>query len=177
MLSGMRDMSVTEQRYRAVLDLISEGRTVMDVAGQWGVNRRTVHRWLARYEAQGLEGLPDRSHRPEQCPHKMSAEVEVLVLELRRTHPYWGARRLVVELGRKGASPAPSQRHDIEKADPPFSPGDSNDYFWVVAASGNLGVGPSHGCCGVGSPPYDPKKGWSMAIIPGHSWSSASKHL
>ena len=109
MLSDMRDMSVTEQRYQAVLDVISEGRTVMDVAGQWGVNRRTVHRWLARYEAQGLEGLPDRSHRPEQCPHQMSAEVEVLVLELRRTHRYWGARRLAVELGRKGVRSAPSE--------------------------------------------------------------------
>ena len=44
----MRAISVTEQRYQAVLDMIAEGRTVMDVAGQWGVNRRTVHRWLAR---------------------------------------------------------------------------------------------------------------------------------
>jgi transposase InsO family protein len=105
----MREMSVTEQRYQAVLDVISEGRTVKDVAGQWGVDRRTVHRWLARYEADGLEGLPDRSHRPEQCPHQMPAEIEVIVLELRRTHRYWGARRLVLELIRKGISPAPSR--------------------------------------------------------------------
>ena len=55
-------MSVTEQRYQAVLDVIAEGRAVMEVGSQWGVNRRTVHRWLARYEAAGLEGLPDRSH-------------------------------------------------------------------------------------------------------------------
>jgi transposase InsO family protein len=102
-------MSVTEQRYQAVLDVIAEGRTVMDVAGQWGVNRRTVHRWLARYEAAGLEGLPDRSHRPERCPHQMPAEIEVLVLELRRTHRYWGARRLALELIRKGITPTRSE--------------------------------------------------------------------
>ncbi|HEX3629519.1 MAG TPA: IS481 family transposase, partial [Candidatus Dormibacteraeota bacterium] len=105
----MREMSVAEQRYQAVLDVIAEGRTVMDVAGQWGVNRRTVHRWLARYEAGGLEELPDRSHRPERCPHQMSAEIEVVVLELRRTHRYWGARRLVLELVRKGITPTPSE--------------------------------------------------------------------
>jgi transposase len=92
MLARMRDMSVTEQRYQAVLDVIGEGRTVMEVASQWGVSRRTVERWLARYEAQGLEGLPDRSHRPERCPHQMPAEMEVMVLELRRAHRYWGAR-------------------------------------------------------------------------------------
>lgn len=109
MLGGMRDMSVTEQRYQAVLDVIGEGRAVMEVASQWGVSRRTVQRWLARYEAQGLEGLPDRSHRPERCPHQMPAEIEVIVLELRRSHRYWGARRLVIELGRKRSTPLPSE--------------------------------------------------------------------
>ena len=109
MLAAMREMSVAEQRYQAVLDVISEGRTVKDVAGQWGVDRRTVHRWLARYEAAGLEGLPDRSHRPEQCPHQMPAEIEVVVLELRRAHRYWGARRLVLELVRKKVTPVPSE--------------------------------------------------------------------
>jgi transposase-like protein len=41
----MREMSVTEQRYQAVLAVISEGRAVMEAASQWGVSRRTVHRW------------------------------------------------------------------------------------------------------------------------------------
>ena len=84
----MREMSVTEQRYQAVLGVISEGRAVMEVASQWSVSRRTVHRWLARYEAQGLDGLLDRSHRPARCPHQMPAEIEVMVLELRRAHRY-----------------------------------------------------------------------------------------
>jgi transposase InsO family protein len=81
----------------------------MEVASQRGVSRRTVHRWLARYEAQGLEGLPDRSHRPARCPHQMPAEIEVRVLELRRAHRYWGARRLALELVRKQVTPAPSE--------------------------------------------------------------------
>lgn len=53
----MREMSVTEQRYKAVL---GEGRTVSEVAGQWEVSARTMHRWLARYEGEGLEGLGDQ---------------------------------------------------------------------------------------------------------------------
>jgi transposase InsO family protein len=105
----MREMSVAEQRYQAVLAVISEGRAVMEAASQWGVSRRTVHRWLARYEVDGLEGLPDRSHRPARCPHQMHAEIEVMVLELRRAHRYWGARRLALELVRKKVTPAPSE--------------------------------------------------------------------
>jgi transposase len=88
----MREMSVAEQRYQAVLAVIGDGRTVTEVAGQWGVSRQTIHAWLGKYEADGLEGLADVSRRPRSCPHQMSAAAEAAALELRRVHPYWGAR-------------------------------------------------------------------------------------
>jgi transposase len=43
--------------------VIGDGLTVSQAAEKTGVARQTLHRWLARYEAQGLEGLVDRSHR------------------------------------------------------------------------------------------------------------------
>ena len=102
-------MSVTEQRYRAVLAVIGDGRTVGEVARDWGISRRTMHRWLARYEGDGLEGLNNRSHRPAHCPHQTSPAVEAMVLEMRRSHAYWGARRIAFELARKRVEPAPSE--------------------------------------------------------------------
>jgi len=102
-------MSVTEQRYKAVLAVIGAGRTVSEVASEWGVCRQTMHRWLARYEGDGLEGLGNRSSRPTHCPHQTPPAVEVMVLEMRRSHPYWGARRIAFELARKGVEPAPSE--------------------------------------------------------------------
>ena len=87
---------MAEQRYQAVLAVIGEGRSVSEVAVQWRVDRRKAHRWLGCYEVGGLEGLADRSHKPLSCPHQMTAQVEALVLELRSTHRYWGARRLVL---------------------------------------------------------------------------------
>lgn len=100
---------MTEQRYKAVLAVIAEGRTVTQVARDWDVARQTVHVWLERYEADGLEGLSNRSHRPGHCPHQMPAAVEAQLLEMRRSKPYWGARRLALELARKGIQPAPSK--------------------------------------------------------------------
>jgi transposase InsO family protein len=101
----MRELSVAEQRYQAVLAVISDGLSISLVAEKVGVSRQTLHTWLARYEASGLEGLVDRSHRPVSCPHQM----EAAVLELRRSRPYWGPRRLVFELAKRRVSPVPSQ--------------------------------------------------------------------
>jgi transposase InsO family protein len=104
----MKELSVAEQRYQAVLSVIADGLGVAQAAEKVGVSRQTLHAWLARYEADGLDGLVDRSHRPARCPHQMSAAVEAALLELRRSRPYWGPRRLVLELARRGVVPVPS---------------------------------------------------------------------
>jgi transposase-like protein len=64
----MRELSVAEQRYLAVLAVIAEGHPVAAVAQQWGISRPTLHAWLTRYEQAGLEGLADRSHRESSAP-------------------------------------------------------------------------------------------------------------
>jgi transposase len=104
----MRELSVAEQRYQAVLAVIGDGLAIRQVAEKWGVSRQTLHGWLARYEAEGLEGLVDRTHRLVSCPHQMPAVVEAQLLELRRSRPYWGPRRLVFELSKRKVSPVPS---------------------------------------------------------------------
>jgi transposase InsO family protein len=66
-----------------------------------GVSRQSVHTWITRYLAEGLPGLADRSHRPGSCPHQVAAGVEVVVAEMRRQHPKWGAKRIRLELLRR----------------------------------------------------------------------------
>ena len=100
---------MAEQRYLAVLAVSAEGYLVCSVAQQWGLARRTLHASLRRYEAGGVEELADRSHRPRSCPHQMPPVVEAAALELRRQHRAWGPRRIVVELGRGGVVPLPSE--------------------------------------------------------------------
>jgi transposase InsO family protein len=109
----MRELSVSEQRYQAVLAVISDGATITEVAARFGVARKTIHAWLAKYEAGGLEGLGDGSHRPRSCPHQMGSDVEVAIARLRTAHPSWGPRRLVFELSRRqdqlGLAEVPSE--------------------------------------------------------------------
>ena len=104
----LRELSKMEQRYDAVLAVIRDGMAVTEVAEKFGVGRQTVHVWLARYEAGGLEALSDRSHRPHTSPVQMAAEIEARVLELRRMRPYWGPASIHHQLGRDGVEPVPS---------------------------------------------------------------------
>src|SRR6266567_70431 len=95
------ELSVAEQRYRAVLE-VGVGVPVIEVAERFGVSRQSVHTWLVRYRQEGIAGLEDRSHQVHHHPWRIPAEVEGLICELRRAHPKWGPRRLVFEMGRRG---------------------------------------------------------------------------
>jgi transposase InsO family protein len=102
------ELSVMEQRYHAVMEVVS-GAPVTEVARRYGVSRQTVHGWLARYERDGLAGLADHSHRPHCQPRQLDAGIEALVCQLRGAHPRWGPRRLLFELGKAKADPLPSR--------------------------------------------------------------------
>jgi transposase InsO family protein len=91
------ELSMVEQRYDAVREVL-DGATVTDVATRYGVDRRTVHRWLVRYANDGLAALADHSSRPDRCPHQMAPEIEARIVELRRSHPGWGPRTILNKL-------------------------------------------------------------------------------
>src|SRR5260370_8152346 len=80
------ELSVTEQRYRAVLEVMA-GIPVTAVAGRYGVSRQSVHAWLGRYRDEGPPGLADRSHKVHAHPWQIPAELEAAGRELRRAPP------------------------------------------------------------------------------------------
>jgi transposase InsO family protein len=103
----LQEMSVVEQRYLAVREVL-DGAKVTDVATRYGVDRRTVHRWLVRYANEGLGALSDRSSRPDRCPHQTIPEIEARIVDLRRAHPGWGPRTILSKL-RKELEQPPSR--------------------------------------------------------------------
>jgi transposase InsO family protein len=95
------ELSMVEQRYEAVREVLDTGATVTDVATRYGVDRRTLHRWLVRYANHGLAALADRSSKPDRCLHQMAPETEARIVELRRGHLGWGPRTILNKLRRE----------------------------------------------------------------------------
>src|SRR5436853_6215378 len=84
-----------DERLRFVRDAQSDRFTMSDLCARYGVSRRIGYKWLARYEEEGRRGLRDRSRAPHHCPHRIADARAELICELRRQHPFWGARKLL----------------------------------------------------------------------------------
>lgn len=48
------------------------------------VSERTAYKWKARFRAEGMPGLVDRSSRPRSSPERTEADRELLIVALRR---------------------------------------------------------------------------------------------
>lgn len=73
------------RRYTAVKLLLQPGTPfkVGRVADRFGISRRTLHRWMARYRASGVHGLRMASRRPHRIHRKVTPEDEAAMVAIR----------------------------------------------------------------------------------------------
>jgi transposase len=92
----IREMS---DAYNHRLRLVESARQrgIKPTAHLFATTAATVRKWLRRYQQHGPSGLQERSRARHQQSLKTPVSVEAPLLELRRTLPTFGARRLIRE--------------------------------------------------------------------------------
>jgi len=83
-----------EERFRLIERWKESEESISDLAKRFGVSRKTVYKWLERYEQGGIEDLADRSRRPLVQAGRTPGELEQWIVNLRQTHPTWGPKKL-----------------------------------------------------------------------------------
>jgi transposase InsO family protein len=76
-----------------------------ELCERYGVSRPTGYKWVARWMAEGDEGLAERDRAPQTCPQRTARAVEEQVVAARRKYG-WGATKLLQVL--RGKVPAES---------------------------------------------------------------------
>ena len=61
-----------------------QGRPIAHVAKEMGISRQCAHRWIARFDAEGVTGLLERSSRPRSSPTRTPPAVEARVVRARQ---------------------------------------------------------------------------------------------
>ena len=83
-----------EQKQRFI-NLAQSGRfTVSELSEEFGITRKTGHKWLSRYAGGGMKGLEERSRAPKKVSNRTSEEVERLIVSEKRQHMTWGPKKI-----------------------------------------------------------------------------------
>ena len=93
-----RQINPMSERLRFVACYEEGFYSMTELCERFSISRKTGYKWLARFRAEGLDGLKERSRAPTRCPHRTDEAVEELLLEERRAHPHWGPRKILDRL-------------------------------------------------------------------------------
>lgn len=78
---------IVKKRYQAVARTLLHGPfrfTRQKAADFLRRSKRQLQRWVKRFREEGIEGLRNRSKKPNYSPNKVSEEIQDLVVEVRR---------------------------------------------------------------------------------------------
>lgn len=74
-----------DKKWVIVLAVVEGDMSVSEAARRFSVSRDSIHRWIVRYRADGLDGLINLSRAPRTSPTRTSQAIRQRILELRST--------------------------------------------------------------------------------------------
>jgi len=92
------------------------GESMAELYREFGISRKTGYKIFDRYQECGVQGLTDRSRRPYRYAHQLPFQVENYILNVKREHSSWGARKIRERLIRRFSGipiPAKSTIHAV----------------------------------------------------------------
>ena len=93
--------SPMSRRLEFVEDAARGLNSMTELCARYEISRRVGYKWLARYEADGVDGLADQRRVAKSHPHRMPDDVAARLLACRHAHPTWGPRKLLAYLERR----------------------------------------------------------------------------
>lgn len=90
--------SPMDQRTQFIADYLRGCLSITELCALYDVSRKTGYKWIDRYLHYGPAGLDERSRKPRASPNQTDQEIVTALLEARRRHPSWGAKKLLVLL-------------------------------------------------------------------------------
>src|SRR5467141_1920035 len=87
-----------------------------ELCREFAISRKTGYKIFDRYQECGVQGLTDRSRRPYRYAQQLPFQVENFILNVKREHTTWGARKIRERLIRRFSGikiPAKSTIHAV----------------------------------------------------------------
>ena len=91
---------VMDGRMAFIVDWQRDEMTFAALCRFYGVSRKVGYKWVERFEAEGLDGLKDRSRAPHHHPNAVGEAAEAAIVALRAKHPSWGPKKIKAWLER-----------------------------------------------------------------------------
>ena len=96
-----KETCAMDEKVQIVSDWLKEEHTVTELGEYYQVSRKTIYKWIGRYQLRGIQGLQERSHAPFKHPNATDIEIASEVILTKKRHDKWGPKKVVDWLKKK----------------------------------------------------------------------------
>ncbi len=89
-----KDTSAMEEKVEFINEWLSNRYTVTELCEAFGISRTTAYKYFDRYAKEGFNAFLEQSRAPVQHPNQTPEDIELAIIDLRKLHKRWGARKI-----------------------------------------------------------------------------------
>lgn len=160
-----KERSRMDKRLVLVGEYLKGEKPMTELCLEYGVSRKTGYKWVGRYNEGGPSALEDRSRAPLSHPSRVDPIVLEALVQARRAHPHWGARKILAWLSGKqpefdlpvastvsdvfaryGLSRSRQARRRTPPYTDPFGDADAANRIWCADFKGDFKTGDHKRC-------------------------------
>ncbi len=93
-----KELCVLYQRKQMVEDWLKREYSVVELGEIYAVSRKTIYKWLKRYQMAGMSGLEERAKAPLYHPNATPAEIADMIIKAKLARQRWGPKKLLARL-------------------------------------------------------------------------------
>lgn len=94
-MSWMETAPMNEKLKFIATYLDNNFQTFESLCERFNISPKTGYKFINRFEAEGIDGLKERSRAPHHNVNKMPAMVEQNILKVKYRYPTWGAKKIL----------------------------------------------------------------------------------
>lgn len=93
-----KELSVLDIKMEMITLWLSKEYTITELSTIYSVSRKTIYKWIERYNEQGVLGLKESSREPYNHPNATPEEIVKVILDKKRQKIGWGPKKILAKL-------------------------------------------------------------------------------
>lgn len=93
-----KETCAMDQKIEMIGDYLSGEYSPTQLSEMYQVRRKTIHKWIRRYEVEGQSGLEERTRAPGSHPNATPLETTREIVSIKLRHQKWGPKKVIAWL-------------------------------------------------------------------------------
>ena len=93
-----KETCAMDQKIQMIGDWLSKEYSITELSRLYEVSRKTIYKYIDRYNERGAAGIEEQSRAPDTHPNATALEIVSRIVAAKMSHQKWGPKKVIAWL-------------------------------------------------------------------------------